>query len=72
MEFTTIIGDFSVSRSSASCIAANVLQAIVFIYRQAVAVCAEKIAFEAVSVGNPRRNDNLEVSNDDLLSQRYW
>jgi hypothetical protein len=33
--------------------ASNVLQAIVFIYRQDVAVCAEKIAFESVvSVGN--------------------
>ena len=72
-----IIGDFNVSRGSAYCIAANasnVLQAIVFMYRQDdYAVCAEKIAFEEVAtVGNPRRNENLEVSNDDLLSQRYW
>ncbi|MDD2814596.1 MAG: hypothetical protein PHP00_02520 [Thiotrichaceae bacterium] len=53
--------------------ASNVLQVIVFMYRQDYAVCAEKIAFEEVAtVGNPRRNDNLEVSNDDLLSQRYW
>ncbi|MEN9847606.1 MAG: hypothetical protein RL368_346 [Pseudomonadota bacterium] len=54
--------------------ASNVLQAIVFMYRQDdYAVCAEKIAFEEVAtVGNLRRNENLEVSNDDLLSQRYW
>jgi hypothetical protein len=53
--------------------ASNVLQIIVFMYRQDdYAVCAEKIAFEVATVGNPRRSDNLEVSNDDLLSQRYW